>query len=448
MNVFDPTKGMNAFAQGAQIGGNIRKGQTQRALAPMIASNDYEGAMKYAASRGDMSAMDYLRPMQEKAQSEAYNKQLGGMLASGDTKGAIGNAFAAGKLDQGMQLQQYARAMRADEITDYKTGLEFLDSNADDVMKNFTPEQRKDEYIRRVAASPYGQDPQIMATLERAGADGVITDDEVLRFRSELMSAGERLAQQNWETEQKFKGRVQGFNEMNADRGYDLQKDQFGLEQNRFGWQQGTDVRDFTEGVRQFDASLGLKRQKLEAEAAADGRPEKPSNEKGYQTWWDDEAGTWRQEIVPGGSVDKEMREAEATRQRVMNRSFDTIESLINHPSFDSAYGLSSKLPVWPGGERAEVEALIDQISGQAFLEAFENLKGGGQITEIEGKKATDAITRLQNRNLSPDAARQAAQDLMEVIDPERAASRSGAEGWSDDDERRLQELEAKRRGR
>jgi hypothetical protein len=71
MTYFDPSKGFNAFAQGAQIGGNIRQRQTEAKLAPMVASGDYQGAAQYAGQRGDLQGAEYF-----KAQ---YGEQLKGM---------------------------------------------------------------------------------------------------------------------------------------------------------------------------------------------------------------------------------------------------------------------------------------------------------------------------------------------------------------------------------
>ena len=98
------------------------------------------------------------------------------------------------------------------------------------------------------------------------------------------------------------------------------------------------------------------------------------------------------------------------------DRSIATIESLVNHPGFDQAYGLASYVPAIRGTDRAGADALREQIGGQAFLEAFQSLKGGGQITEIEGQKATAAITRLSNPGISPAEARKAAQEFTEII--------------------------------
>lgn len=49
-----------------------------------------------------------------------------------------------------------------------------------------------------------------------------------------------------------------------------------------------------------------------------------------------------------------------------------------------------------PGTDAADFSAKLKQVQGQAFLQAFDSLKGGGQITEVEGTKATQAIANLE----------------------------------------------------
>lgn len=80
--------------------------------------------------------------------------------------------------------------------------------------------------------------------------------------------------------------------------------------------------------------------------------------------------------------------------------SFDvmasTIDKLEKHPGADKTFGLpNALLPNVPGGDAADFEALRQQLTGQAFLLQFDKLRGAGQITEAEGKKATDALTTL-----------------------------------------------------
>lgn len=67
------------------------------------------------------------------------------------------------------------------------------------------------------------------------------------------------------------------------------------------------------------------------------------------------------------------------------------------HPGFESAVGISAA-PLSgfiPGTSTTDFKERMGQIKGQAFLQAFENLKGAGQITEIEGAKATAALNRM-----------------------------------------------------
>jgi hypothetical protein len=65
------------------------------------------------------------------------------------------------------------------------------------------------------------------------------------------------------------------------------------------------------------------------------------------------------------------------------------------HPGFKAAVGASSLISTMPGSKAADFEARLDEIKGGAFLEAYNTLRGGGSITEVEGQKATQAITRM-----------------------------------------------------
>tara|TARA_R110000764_G_scaffold53492_2_gene116554 strand:- start:1290 stop:2843 length:1554 start_codon:yes stop_codon:yes gene_type:complete len=49
----------------------------------------------------------------------------------------------------------------------------------------------------------------------------------------------------------------------------------------------------------------------------------------------------------------------------------------------------------YPGSDAADFQTLMKQVKGKQFLQAFETLKGGGQITEVEGTKATEAQARM-----------------------------------------------------
>lgn len=104
-----------------------------------------------------------------------------------------------------------------------------------------------------------------------------------------------------------------------------------------------------------------------------------------------------------------------------------TIESVVGRPEGDGLTAirpneaLSGVLGLIEGNlpartqAQADLLAKIDQISGRAFLEAFATLKGGGQITEAEGTKATQALARLQ-RTQSPEAFQQALYEFADIV--------------------------------
>ncbi len=113
-------------------------------------------------------------------------------------------------------------------------------------------------------------------------------------------------------------------------------------------------------------------------------------------------------------------------------QSISTIKQAIEHPAFGARYGFASIAgirPPVPGTPEAEVQGMLNQIGGQAFLEAFESLKGGGHITEIEGDKATAARTRMLYQAQSPEAARRAALEFIGYIETGMERARAQAQG-------------------
>lgn len=94
----------------------------------------------------------------------------------------------------------------------------------------------------------------------------------------------------------------------------------------------------------------------------------------------------------------------------------DKVNAVLTHPGRDVATGASSLLPVVPGTKQADFVNRFEQLQGDAFLQAFESLKGGGQITEIEGNKAQQAINRM-NRGTTKAEFDAAAKDFLSVVD-------------------------------
>lgn len=113
------------------------------------------------------------------------------------------------------------------------------------------------------------------------------------------------------------------------------------------------------------------------------------------------------------------------------------IDQIANDPALPSILGIvqgniPAGTPLIGGGQAgSDLNAKIEQLQGKVFLEAFESLKGGGAITQIEGDKAERAIARLQ-RTQSPEAYKEALAELRGVVESgmkrarERANNASG----------------------
>lgn len=72
-------------------------------------------------------------------------------------------------------------------------------------------------------------------------------------------------------------------------------------------------------------------------------------------------------------------------------------------PALAYRTGPYAMLPAIPGSAGAAFDAKDAQLHGKLFMEAYAGLKGGGQITEVEGAKATDAIARINRHQSQAD---------------------------------------------
>lgn len=95
---------------------------------------------------------------------------------------------------------------------------------------------------------------------------------------------------------------------------------------------------------------------------------------------------------------------------------------MIPNQGFNEQFGSFLGLPVgqltgaFPGTPKVDFQSYLDTAKGQAFLTAYERLRGSGAITEKEGETATKAIMRL-NTNLGPADFEKAVRDLMGVME-------------------------------
>jgi hypothetical protein len=112
-----------------------------------------------------------------------------------------------------------------------------------------------------------------------------------------------------------------------------------------------------------------------------------------------------------GAQADVNLPQSLSTAQQALG----LIKQLKSHPALNARTGLMAILPAIPGTSGADFDAMAAQLKGKVFLQAYGDLKGAGQITEVEGKKATDAIARL-NQTQTKEGYLKALSDLEEVI--------------------------------
>lgn len=93
------------------------------------------------------------------------------------------------------------------------------------------------------------------------------------------------------------------------------------------------------------------------------------------------------------------------------------LDGVLRHPGLGVSVGAERVLPLRmiPGTSAADFESRLGQIHGASFLQAFETLKGGGAITEIEGQKATQAINHM-NAWTSQREFKAAADELRTIL--------------------------------
>lgn len=111
------------------------------------------------------------------------------------------------------------------------------------------------------------------------------------------------------------------------------------------------------------------------------------------------------------------------------DESLQLLDDLVKHPGLNKAVGIRSAFPVIPGTDAADFVTRLEQLQGKQFLEAYSALKGGGAISEVEGKKAESAIARM-NRSQSQKAFREAATEFKDIIQKgvDRAKKKAGVE--------------------
>jgi hypothetical protein len=135
--------------------------------------------------------------------------------------------------------------------------------------------------------------------------------------------------------------------------------------------------------------------------------------------------------LVPGAkeasaAQGKAIGEQAAAAPQALQKASDMIallDATATHPGRAAGTGMSAPLAALPGalsGGARDFSNFAKQLEGQTFLQAYESLKGTGQITEVEGQKATQAISRIGDRYVTEEEYLKAIKDLRDVVEATR----------------------------
>ena len=120
------------------------------------------------------------------------------------------------------------------------------------------------------------------------------------------------------------------------------------------------------------------------------------------------------------------------------NSMLSTLTQMREHPGMSAVIGMPNpmqggfgSLGNFPGTDAASFAALYNQFKGGVFMEAYQELKGGGQITEIEGKKAEQAQTIMSTEGIKEVDFKRALEEFIEVVigGVKRARIAAGGDG-------------------
>ncbi len=212
-------------------------------------------------------------------------------------------------------------------------------------------------------------------------------------------------------------------NQKNADRAYNLQGAQFAFTKEQANKPQVIQVEDPNTGIKTPYAFNPLSMRftplangGVPGPVPSNGAPQVPGQQPVQPP------------LVPSpppGVDVKEWRKEAAKSAFGLTQALPTMEStvkeidqLIAHPGLNSIAGpIDQYRPsVTMGSQGRDALARYEQLKGRAFLQAYNSLRGGGQITEVEGAKAQNAMARL-DRAQSEEEFKTALKDFRDAVE-------------------------------
>jgi len=176
-----------------------REDDARTKAADAFKSGNYDGASQSLMGVGLMDEANTYGQMGEAAtkrkRTEAYAGALGGAADPKAGYQAVrGLAAKEGDIGTMQQIDQAIAGMDETQAKQFAAGMEFLGSTAMS-MKNVPPEERGQVAMDILQKTPYAN-PQVLAQIQQAAADGRITDEELDNFAQQTISVAKRVEAQ------------------------------------------------------------------------------------------------------------------------------------------------------------------------------------------------------------------------------------------------------------
>jgi hypothetical protein len=308
--------------------------------APVAAPQKKRGPLMNALS----AVFEYGAPEAFQAgRDRRTQKELGNMLASGDVAGAGKYAYQRGALEMGDAYSERATQMGADKRKQEAQGVVTLFSQGPQFVNQFAMEDpagfesqtgmTAEEYLQ--AAGRFGDGGQQFAqfALQKAQAELGQTpagpaEGKVVNNRLVNPVTGEVLGD--------YSDPATRFRPLTAE-----EAQRFGLPSNS-----GYQVNETTGEIKSLGRENAAAVNVFTGDGGGGARPIIDKPPKDYQAVWDEEAGTYRMEPIPGSATARELEQgvikADA-RQKLSDQQFAIVETSIDR-ALEQADGWSAGL--------------------------------------------------------------------------------------------------------
>ena len=153
----------------------------------------------------------------------------------------------------------------------------------------------------------------------------------------------------------------------------------------------------------------------LRAELPGESKDHYNSYKKQVEKDYESELDTWKKKQ---DRMEKKAENLPAIQSQAED-SIATVQDLLTHPGFENAIGVTwnpAAMMNLPGTDARDFRAKYKQLQGEQFLSAYNQLRGGGAISDTEGKAAKEAIAAMQDPYISEAEFKRNAQIYIDTV--------------------------------